>query len=499
MSIDKLSPIDKTTLPEEAQFYQPSKKHVIIKFDKYLGEYSDNLNTFTMIGSHRNVIKKICDYANWFIYFYDEDMDIMHSLVRIKYQIQKQKLVYTESAFLGDIEDIFTYGLVKRIFQMVDDQYIVDLEEDLDDYDDSYISKYTNEHGKLILAIMIAINLTSPAANHYAKYAEIENNKSFMTKYVSRIVTIFEKFDALLNDKEPINFINKLCMTVDMKINESRVHKKMWERQSNQSQSVPIYMVKLIRITLADLLHKVQFSGNFVSFVTVSLEDNINRYIIGRSPFDSYIMDIEKTQGELSTLELLDMNNTCVDENQIIISEIEIKEIDNMLANRMIFITKDRFEFMMENLKPCKEQIQLVSWFISSKLNHYNSNFNQEYYLKAALVMAHDLRLQKYNILPDIILANSKASVKRRVSSKIISKIYESSYYKVLETRYQDYFGDDLKEDDKKNNPIIKIFLELNGWIFEKVTPNDEDREEINDNISSIILSHELLRFYLSL
>lgn len=493
MMCDRTDLIDVTKqLPEEAQYYTATKKHIIVNFDEYLDENTGDINVFELFGSHRNVIDKICHYSNWFIHHYDEDKDILNSLLNIKCQIDKPRLVYTESAFFADIEDIFTDKIKNAILQMVEDQYLVDLEDGLDEDAKNYNSNFKNEHGVMVLAAMVASNLLSPAANHFA----IENKdpsfnkKNFMMLYTTKMINVFERDD--------VEIVNKLFMLLDMKLNESKIHKKMWDRQKNQSNTETLLMIKLLKVTLADVLHKVVFEGNLVKYIIVAAEDNIKRAIIGRSAYDSYIIDVDKTQGELSALELIDMNHVSSDENHIIYSEIETNSIDKMFKRRPIFITKEEFKSLRKNLRPNQDQIQLVSLFVSSKLNNFNNNLNQEQYIKAALIMRHELLNSKYTVLPDIILANPKSSVKRRVSSRIISKIYESSLYKVLENQYTDCFGSKLKENDKKDNPLVGIFLDLNSWVFESQR-SENFEEEINRDVSSAILSHELLRFILSI
>jgi len=500
MKISKDMNIDEVSIPENMQIYKYTKSHIIINFNEILNNVTDNLKYFKLFGSHRNAKEKICHYANWFHNFYDPDRDVLISIVRMKYKIDKQRLIYTESAFFSDLEDIFTDKIIKLIYEMTDDQYIIDLEANLKKVKskNEYNSKFTNRHGRIALAAMIATNVTSPVVNHYLENNKDIQKKIFMSKYVSKILLIFEKYEAKESELEQVSIVNKITLIIEMKINESKTHAKMWERQNNQSNSPAIMEMQLMKVALADLIHKAKFSGNIVIFIIVAITDNIDRQLIGRSAYDSFIIDIDQTQGELSQLEIIDMNHITMDENQSVISEIEIKEINKLFQDRMIMITKKNFNKLMRNIKPNPYQILLVSLFISSKLHNFNNRLSQENYIKAALVMSHDLKLAKYVLLPEIILANPKTSVKRRVSSKIVTKIYESPLYNVLERQYSDFFGTELKDGDKKNNPLIKIFLELNSWIFEPILENDYNKE-LNDNISSSVLSHELLRFILSI
>jgi hypothetical protein len=172
--------------PENAEKVMPYDRFVISK------------------ASYEAQLEIITRYINFFINVYDKDMELMTAYLKLKFALDKQKL-YDKDAVNGFIdliyEIMFTPTMVEKIRQMVEENYLDDIESD-DENKKKYVKsekkhleslEFTNQHVKVLLDISFGIKILSPVMFHYTRMNGVDTGKNTYTiyKFYERLFSIF--------------------------------------------------------------------------------------------------------------------------------------------------------------------------------------------------------------------------------------------------------------------------------------------------------------------
>ena len=165
--------------PDDAKFFANGKV-LTIHFDKELMQFNnENISALSdwkvTRSSYYQHLPFICDELNFFEIMYDKDAELITALFRIKYLIDVDNYSYNESNFnsFKDLcyKTIFTDSFKDKIKTMIDDNYVDDIEEDMNKIDNPDILtimqrkkkslEFKNEHVKAMLMISFGIKILS--------------------------------------------------------------------------------------------------------------------------------------------------------------------------------------------------------------------------------------------------------------------------------------------------------------------------------------------------
>lgn len=230
--------------PDDARFFSLPKT-MIIKFDKELSHMNNEnisaLNEWKVSKlSYSSYLPRMCEELNFFETMYDKEGELITSLFRIKYLIDVDNISYTMKNFAAfkDLcyKTIFTPSLKRKITQMVDDNYVDDIEAEnsrnMSNPDMLSIMQrkkksleFLNVHVKAMLEISFGIKILSFIINHFAvmRSINIQKNKDLFFKFY---IDMFEVFE------HDFNIYNKIWAYIENKVNSSyNFNKSIFEQQ----------------------------------------------------------------------------------------------------------------------------------------------------------------------------------------------------------------------------------------------------------------------------
>lgn len=240
-------------------------KVFIINFDKIFTpeDVVVSYNRFMIKkASYEKQLDVIVRYINFFMKFYDTDNEMALNYLKIKYAIDNEKLFTEDNPDqLIDLiyEIFFSDSIIEKINQLVEDNYLDDIESS--EESKKYINKekkhlesleFTNKHIKILLRISFGMKCIAPIMLHYVflNNIKLERDSDLIYTFYKRLFDIFS---------DDVNIYNKLYVYVKAKVLESKSHNSpIFE----QRDILGVDEVTVIR----NFLHKVLISENVIKF-----------------------------------------------------------------------------------------------------------------------------------------------------------------------------------------------------------------------------------------
>ena len=191
---------------------EPDDKSIIIYFDKKFHPKTVKYNRFFIAkNSYINQLPIITKYTNFFMNCYDPDDSLITAYLKIKHALDRKRAFTAENmdSYIEFIYEIlFTDDIIQKINQLVDDNYLDDIEVDLEEKRKKYQKnekkhleslEFTNQHIKILLRISFGIKIMTPVLFHYFVINEIKLDKKsdVIYKFYKPLFDIFgvvEKF-----------------------------------------------------------------------------------------------------------------------------------------------------------------------------------------------------------------------------------------------------------------------------------------------------------------
>jgi hypothetical protein len=220
------APINEWVETASERYLIPDTSQCFILFDKALGmPILEKYRQFSVKkDSYSNQLPIICRYINFFIHEYDKEQELINAYLNLKFSVDNPDGdIYFSgnsdeaiNAFYHYVYDVmFTDSMVKKIHQLVEDNYLDDIEQG--DGSKKYVTKekkhlesleFTNEHIKTLLKISFGIKMLTPIIFHYYSKNGVIINKE--TPYLFRAYRpLFDIFS------DTCNMYNKLFVYVD--------------------------------------------------------------------------------------------------------------------------------------------------------------------------------------------------------------------------------------------------------------------------------------------
>lgn len=209
-------------------------KIFIVNFDKVFGiEKLKKYKRFVINKtSYENQLDIITRYTNFFMHFYDKDQELVTAYLRLQMAMDPEVShnMYGADdmhAFIDFLyQTMFTPTMVQKIKQMVEDNYLDDIENNSDEKKKYYKAnekkhleslEFTNQHIKILLAISFGMKILCPVMFHFCASNGIKIDKTNLVIY-----TFYEPLFDLFN--ENCNMYNKLYVYVKTKVLESNAN-----------------------------------------------------------------------------------------------------------------------------------------------------------------------------------------------------------------------------------------------------------------------------------
>ena len=209
--------------PDDARFFSRDKEKIlIIKFDKELSHLNNEnisaLNEWKVTrAAYATHLPYICEELNFFETMYDQEGELIAALFRIKYLIDVDNISYTMKNFdaFKDLcyKTLFTESMKNKIAQMVDENYVDDIEvENINNIKNPDILtimqrkkkslEFLNVHVKAMLQISFGIKILSFIINHFAvmRSINIAKNSDLFYRFYIDMFNVYE-FDFNIYNK----------------------------------------------------------------------------------------------------------------------------------------------------------------------------------------------------------------------------------------------------------------------------------------------------------
>jgi hypothetical protein len=210
MTTDKSKRVSKinTWKPKDYQvIVEKDGKLFVCHFDRLFG-HSNKLSTYNrfLIGkeSYINQLDIITSYINFFINNYDCDNELVTGYLKCKFAIDKNHQFGEEEMnsyidFLYEV--LFTETMVSKIVQLVEENYLDDIETS-DEDKKKYVKnekkhleslEFTNQHIKILLEISFGMKIMAPCLFHYIQmnHIKIEKDSDIIFRFYQRLFKLF--------------------------------------------------------------------------------------------------------------------------------------------------------------------------------------------------------------------------------------------------------------------------------------------------------------------
>lgn len=413
-------------------------KLVIIPFDEYFNQSGDQLNTFLI---KRDVYTKelpnICKNINYFIEFYDEDDELLLAYLRMKFLIDARKKVFKKSDdFIRTLyETVMTDTIIEEIRQMVEDNYLIDVEKTSSENGAAYseVLKYTNEHSKILLMISTAMKILVPLIYHYINTKNASKEEFMLFECYAPLFNIFGQLE------DGTNIYDKLYMTAMSRIKSNYIKNiRFWRDSEIYGDDPVVYIDNLLKQRfVCEAMFKYNFEANIISYNSTVMDNQLNYFNHKQFDFNSMELSNEVDESGLSKVDKMEMAGSKLDESMVILSSINTKNsIKRLLKQMRVLITDEEIEFYKKHYKVNYFQSQLVLYFYAKYFGGFRDLhlLNKTQYITLLILLKRRLQIFGNVYLPQLLTGNIVGKLNTRTirNDKFISKVKSSDLFEQL-------------------------------------------------------------------
>ena len=513
-------------------------KNFVVYFEKWFNIVNAtektlvNLDSFVISKtSYENQLDIITRYTNFFIHFYDPEMELITSYFALKTAIDQDKDKKTgnkiygpndKEAFISYIYEImFTPTMVAKIKKMVEENYLDDIEAGPEEKKKYYKAneklhleslEFTNQHIKILLAISFGMKIMCPVMFHFCSTNGIKIDKTNLVIY-----DFYKPLFDLFNDG--CNMFNKLYVYVKTKVLESDSNNRTIFEQ-REIFGIDVYTVisqftKVVLISENMVKYKFnehwnpsqkKYRENIIGFNKTIIKYQLDYFI--KEQYDKNLTEVTWARNSegLSGIDKMAMNLEKLDEGAIVFADINIENtIARIRSSIDIEVTNEEIDYYMEHLKITKLQKEYVYSFFAKHFETYEdlNLLTRRQYLYLLLVMKKVLLIDlgydvetggaKAAAVPYILSGNLEDRIVNRMirNGKFIDKL-ERSY------KYQRMIKDDyglLSEIPGREEFIKSRLSALINSKFTYVTYEEPDLSGTEITYDEEEIADELLDF----
>lgn len=275
--------VDRSKVKAEINTWKPGKEALVdsnanifqIHFDKACN--NPNLKIYNQFcvkkSSYDGHLKVFAKYIDYFIHNYDPENALITNILKIKFSIDRKNMFDADNvhALIDMIyELIFTPSMCQKIRDMVDDNYLDDIEKESDDPkysqgDKKYLEslEFKNIHIKILLRISFGMKIIAPIMYHFFAFKKIKPDTLKSKQNVSIVYDFYFPLFNLFSDN--VNMFNKLFVYIKRKVVDSMYHNEKIFRQREILGDDPYLLIeKFIKKQLiSENIVKYQFNNEW--------------------------------------------------------------------------------------------------------------------------------------------------------------------------------------------------------------------------------------------
>jgi hypothetical protein len=498
----KLSPLREGVIPvddwhpnKEDLVMSYSGKCMIIPFDKYIDRVdTDYLNIFyvTFKDSYVKQFEHIAQYVNYFIKYYDDDDELIMNYFYCKFMIDSKKTNPNRKSMIEWIYKYFiTPTMYEKVMTMVEDNYRIDLAQNKEP-DKQYTEslEFTNRHAKLLMGISIFIKMLIPLVMHYISVVKGK-------KEVKNLILYYRPLFVMVYKKENVNLYAKMFHSSSVKVNFNEANNPLiWEKYAANSVDGVSYAEELLdKNLIVDNVFKYNFHQSIINFNSVILKTQLDYRCIKNFGINMREISTEKDSDGLSYLDKLEMDMVKIDENNILLSKVNIKDtIKRIKQKTHIKVSKDEVEYYLKNTKVNQISKSLVFYYYSKIFGGFTdlNHITIDKYMKLMILMKRRLAYNGFIFLSQIISANVDGRINNRMihNNKMLDRTRNTDTYKnIVDQKYEV-----LRNSGKEDTVLALLSTLLNtSFLFVDYDEKDKLGQKIFMDYDS--LSQEFLDF----
>ena len=484
--------------PDDLYFVREGD-YVKAKYDKYLNLDHSSFSTYLIVMTHYiNKLDDILLHINYYINFYDTNKSYFMSMLHAKFLTDTRK-DFTPDAFADTVlKHIITDEFVENIRHMVKDLYTINIDTDKNgDYKST--PKITNEHAKVILAVSFAIRMILPICLHYVnKSPEFSRKRDYIWFFDKIFMRVIHRFE-----EGAIGIYAPLCKFVRYRIDRKyNTDLLMWQKKMQvHGINKEMYIHDLTHeVIIVKALYKIMYNQSVVSYFDGIITRNYMQFKSENykaKPQEICSTDFQdKDEDYLSHSDALEMATYRVDESNMILSDVNIKNVYNQILHQFnVGIKDDELEFYKEMIKFNPLSQKILHTFYSKFFDDSASIqlLTREQSVTLLVILKKFLQLKGQVILPQICTAQLKGKYKENVikNCKFVEKYKTSDLYPHIEEKFK--YAREVSNED----PVIMMLSTMINSSFTWVDYDPEINGRVEDDLPMDLLISEFMEFML--
>ena len=428
--------------------------------------------------SYGSQLPTIATYLNYFIEKYDNDHEVPLALLKLKYAIDKETCGENENGeeikrFTQDnmpqlisliYEILFTPTVIEKIKQLVEDNYLDDIEatdnskylKDAKKHLESL--EFRNIHVKVLLRISFGMKLIAPVMFHFFSVNRMKPERDSDTIY-----NFYAKLFDIFNEGD-MNIYNKLFVYVKAKVLENKSHNSVIfdQRDILGYDEYTVMNSFLRKVLISENIVKYQFNEHY-NPKTKKYRENIigfNKTIIKyqlvyflKEQYAKNLTEVTsaKNTDGLSGNDKMEMNLSKIDEGRVFLAEMNIATtMARIMKDNDFEISENEIQYYIKNHNMHRLQVQLVCAYWAKYFGGYMNMelINRRQYIILMLILKKRLfDTAGYDgsgsietcALPYILSGNVSGTVNTRQirKNKFVEKVRNTALYqKMCEGKY---------------------------------------------------------------
>lgn len=411
------------------------------KYSNFTGLKKDiNIFVLKKKRAYANHKVLICGYINYFIENYDHDNELITSYLQLKFMVDENIMFKDDPEYFIEYlyDFLLTDTMVEKIQQMTNDLYYIDLEEQNKKSNNNYSDtiQFNNNHGKIIMAISVAMKIMIPIATHYIYKSGISGTGAsdrFLIRCYEDLHSYFEG-EYEINNKFYELISSRIMMT-------TKDDATIWKQGEIRGLDYEGQTMDSLDKLYVDIIPKLAFSGNVIHYTINSMDNNIRNKLNEKYDVDYSPVTAKQVDG-LSGFEKMEMHTSRFDESVLIQNKINLKQtIAKLQKKLMVDFDEDEIDYYMENLdiKPFQRDLvfQYFAKYFGSPRELYSCN--KRSYCKLIILMKRDLFNKRFMFLQHILTSRLThfMDISRAAKKKQMTKVLNSERYKnLMEYKY---------------------------------------------------------------
>lgn len=455
--------------------------------------------------SFRNNVNVLVRYINYFIEYFDDDMELMTAYFYAMHAIMMSKYEFTPDDLAEHLRSSFaTNTMIEKVIRLVDYNTDEAMMKKVDKkYDESI--QLTTEHMKSIMGISCIHKFIIPIVSQYIKARHSEVVKSGFSEQ-DLYFYVFTKFIDVFDEYYDIDLFNKFYHTATTRVSKTKNEQVLWSHRDKDGVSPTSLVSRLMRDLFIDISQKVIFNKSAIVFIHVCFDKAIRTELIKKDKYEYSDMEMiasDNVNESMSKWDSWQQNNHGYSEKDKYRAEAIISDFLNRTCRELgIERHKKRFikeyNYYRDNMPKLDDtQLNVIFLYFANRLGSYEVT---SYITRAdmnwfIMIMKRELFSSNYIYLPYFITGKLDTVNAKTYSKKKIGKLIEQH------PSYEDYLDQYSAAYELLNTE--KIFATVRALIANKLYIVDYDHQDcqgkalkdINENTAV----DEFIRMYIDL